>query len=236
MTEPKSKFLKKSPIFFVIPCFLCIFAFTKDETLRTINLKPVEKESEQKQDELYLSLLKDGDKDAFNAIFHRYYKPLCIYAYRFVTFEDVEEIVQDIFLWLWQNHETLFIHTNLSAFLYKSVHLKCLTKVAQNTAKKRRETLYWEKYIKDTYSDVSNYQMEELIKDIHAAINRLPDKYREAFVLHRFHDYTYKDIAEKLNISPKTVDYRIQKALALLREDLKEYFPLLFLPYFQHFL
>lgn len=196
----------------------------------------MEKLLEQKQDELYLSLLRNGDKDAFNAIFHKYYKPLCIYAYQFVSFEDVEEIVQDLFIWIWQNHETLFIHTSLSAFLHKSIHLKCLTKIEQNSAKKRRETIYWEKYFKDSYTNISNYQTEELIKSIHEAINRLPDKYREAFVLHRFQDCTYKEIAEKLNISSKTVDYRIQKALSMLREDLKEYFPLLFLPYIQHFL
>ncbi len=196
----------------------------------------MEKNGHLKQDELNLSLLRNGDKEAFNAIFHKYYKPLCVYAYQFVTFEDVEEIVQDLFLWIWQNREALFIHTSLSAFLYKSVHLKCLTRIEQNSAKRRRENLYWKKYIQDDYTETSPYQVEELVKNIHEAINQLPDKYREAFVLHRFHDCTYKEIAIKLNISAKTVDYRIQKALVLLRKDLKDYFPVLFLPCFQHLL
>lgn len=64
---------------------------------------------------------------------------------------------------------------------------------------------------------------------IHLAIEKLPENYREAFVLHRFKDKSYKEIASQLNVSTKTVDYRIQQALKLLREDLKDYFPLLLL-------
>lgn len=181
------------------------------------------------EDSFYLSRLMDGDKEAFNALFHKYYRSLCLYAYQFVTFEDVEEIVGDVLLWLWEHHDTLLIHTSLSSFLYKSVRLKCLTRIEQNQAQKRRETLYWEKVSEDVCTELSDCPEEELLKRIHDAIDRLPEKYREAFVLHRFHDCTYKEIAERLNVSPKTVDYRIRQALILLREDLKDYFPALLL-------
>lgn len=181
------------------------------------------------QDIELLSLLQEGDKRAFSAIFHKYYKPLCDYAYQFVSFEDVEEIVQDIMLWLWQNHDTLFIRTSLHSYLYKAVHLRCLTRIEQNLAKQRMESRYKERIGEIQYLLPEEYQTEELVNRIHQAIDRLPDKFRQAFVMHRFEDCSYKEIAEKLNVSPKTVDYRIQQALKLLREDLREYFPILLL-------
>ena len=183
-------------------------------------------ESFIEHEKYYLSRLIDGDKNAFNFIFHRYYQPLCLYAYQFVTFEDVEEIVQDVLLWLWEHHDTLFFHTSLSAFLYKAVHLKCLTKIEQNSAKRRREYLYAEMISENRCTELADYPIENLLEMIQIAIGRLPDKYREAFVLHRFHDCTYQEIAEKLNVSPKTVDYRIGKALKILREEFKDYFPI----------
>ena len=69
--------------------------------------------------------------------------------------------------------------------------------------------------------EVDIYQINELSKHIQRAINELPPTYREAFIMHRFQNLSYKEAAELLNVSPKTVDYRIQQALKLLREDLK---------------
>lgn len=189
----------------------------------------MERGTSTQQDIELLSLLQEGDKRAFSAIFHKYYKPLCDYAYQFVSFEDVEEIVQDIMLWLWQNHDTLFIRTSLHSYLYKAVHLRCLTRIEQNLAKQRMESRYKERIGEIQYLLPEEYQTEELVNRIHQAIDRLPDKFRQAFVMHRFEDCSYKEIAEKLNVSPKTVDYRIQQALKLLREDLREYFPILLL-------
>ena len=195
----------------------------------------MENESFMEHESYYLSRLVDGDKKAFNFIFHRYYQPLCLYAYQYVTFEDVEEIVQDVLLWLCEHHDTLFFHTSLSAFLYKAVRLKCLTKIGQNSAKRRRENLYAEMISEDRCTELVDCQVESLLEMIQMAINRLPEKYKEAFVLHRFHDCTYQEIAEKLNVSPKTVDYRIRQALKILREEFKDYFPIYLLLYSHHF-
>ena len=69
--------------------------------------------------------------------------------------------------------------------------------------------------------------VEELTRNIEAALARLPESYREAFEMNRFQNMTYNEIAQKLNVSSKTVDYRIQQALKLLRVELKDYLPLL---------
>ena len=75
--------------------------------------------------------------------------------------------------------------------------------------------------------DMDFYQIKELTKRIEDAVAALPESYRQAFVMHRFRDMSYKEIAETLEVSPKTVDYRIQQALKQLRIDLKDYLPLL---------
>lgn len=76
-------------------------------------------------------------------------------------------------------------------------------------------------------TDINYYQVEQLTQKIEEAIQKLPDSYREAFIMHRFNDLTYKEIAIRLNVSSKTVDYRIQQALKQLRIDLKDYLPLI---------
>lgn len=173
-----------------------------------------------------LSQLREGDITAFNSLFKTYYKPLCAYAHRFVEREDLEEIVQDLFLWIWNNHKNLNIHSSLSSYLFRAIHARCLNKIAQNEVKQRIETIYWKNntYSEDTFE---NLQLNELTQRIHEAINRLPKSYRQAFILHRFKDKSYKEIAEELVVSPKTIDYRIQKATKLLREDLRDYLPLM---------
>ena len=82
--------------------------------------------------------------------------------------------------------------------------------------------------LKRTLHDgIKYYQIEELAKRIEDAVAALPESYREAFVMHRFRDMSYKEIAETLGVSHKTIDFRIQQALKQLRVDLKDYLPLL---------
>ena len=71
------------------------------------------------------------------------------------------------------------------------------------------------------------YQIEELTKRIKNAVEALPLSYREAFIMHRFQQMSYKEIALALDVSPKTIDYRIQKALMQLRIELEDYLPIL---------
>lgn len=79
----------------------------------------------------------------------------------------------------------------------------------------------------ELFEDPDFYIIDELTQKIEKAILNLPESYRIAFEMHRFQNKTYQEIAEELNISSKTVDYRIQQALKQLRKELKDYLPLL---------
>lgn len=184
------------------------------------------KEVHLSESNFLLSAIQRGDQKAFDALFRRYYPALCAYDHRFVDLEDAEEIVQDSLLWIWENRENLFIETSLSSYLFKMIYRKALNKLAHIDATQRADTRFYEE-MQEMLQDTDLYQVEELTQRIKDAIATLPESYREAFVMHRFRDMSYKEIAEILGVSPKTVDYRIQQALKQLRVDLKDYLPLL---------
>ena len=180
----------------------------------------------QSDNDFLLSAVQRGDQKAFDTLFRRYYPMLCAYGHRFVDLEDAEEIVEDSLLWIWENRETLVIESSLNSYLFKMVYRRALNKLAHIDATQRADTRFYEE-MQEMLQDTDYYQIEELAKRIEDAVAALPESYREAFVMHRFRDMSYKEIAETLGVSPKTIDYRIQQALKQLRVDLKDYLPLL---------
>lgn len=178
------------------------------------------------EDDLLLSSIQRGEQKSFDSMFRKYYPILCAYGHRFVDLEDAEEIVQDSLLWIWENRDTFIIETSLSAYLFKMVYRRALNKLAYIDATQRANTRFYEE-MQEILQDTDYYQIEELTRRIKDAVATLPESYREAFIMHRFSDMSYKEIAEVLGVSTKTVDYRIQQALKLLRIELKDYLPLL---------
>ena len=166
------------------------------------------------EDMALLSSLRKGEQQAFDSLFRKYYPMLCAYARRFVELEDAEEIVQEIMLWIWEKHSELIIESSLSQYLFKMTYHRALNLIAKKEIINRAEAVFYTKN-QEMPEDVNYYQ-----------IAALPESYQTAFIMHRFKGMSYKDIAVTYNVSPKTIDYRIQQALKLLREDLKDYLPL----------
>lgn len=181
---------------------------------------------QQTSDQFLFSAVQQSNKKAYGVLFRRYYPMLCAYTSRFVELEDAEEIVQDVMLWLWENRETTIIETSLSQYLFKTVYHRAINRMTQIQAQHRADTLFYKK-MHEMLQDTNFYQLEELSRQIKTAIDSLPSSYRESFIMHRFQNKSYKEIAADLGISHKTVDYRIQQALKLLRIKLKDYLPLL---------
>ena len=183
----------------------------------------------QTTDERFLlSAIQNGDLKAYGILFRRYYPMLCAYATRVVELKDAEEIVQDVMLWLWETRQTQTFETSLSQYLFRTVYHRAINQIVRHQSQLRADTLFYEN-MQEMLQDTDFYQLEELQKRIKEAVEALPPTYREAFVMHRFENKSYKDIAEILQVSPKTVDYRIQQALKQLRITLKDYLPLILL-------
>lgn len=180
------------------------------------------------EERFLLSAMQRGDLKAYGVLFRRYYPMLCAYATKFVELKDAEEIVQDVMLWLWENRETQTFETSLSQYLFKTVYHRAINLIVRHQSQLRADTLFYEN-MQEMLQDTDFYQLEELQKKIREAVDALPPTYREAFVMHRFDNKSYKEIAEILQVSQKTVDYRIQQALKQLRIMLKDYLPLILL-------
>ena len=172
----------------------------------------------------FISKLRKGDEDAFNCIFYTYYKGFVLYANKFLKDMDkAEEAVQGIFVKLWSEREKIKITTSLKTYLQKSVQNKCLDilkhkKIVQD---------YADKTANNPGSQSGNNEdlilYTELKEKIEYSINNLPENCREIFKMSRYGGLKYTEIAQKLDISVKTVEAQIGKALKKLRDDLKEY-------------
>jgi len=160
----------------------------------------------------------------FENVFKTHYSNLCMAAMRVVDDSDAaEDIVQDLFMHLWNNRETITVQSNLSSYLFVAARnraIRYIQKHRQNNIRQIDST--HERQIAGgnaTDDEITNYELEIKIKE---AIENLPPKCREVFILSRFENKKYKEIAEILDISIKTVENQMGKALRMLREYLEK--------------
>ena len=173
---------------------------------------------------LLIEKLKSGDPDSFSDIFSAYYKDLVFFAYSFThDLSSAEDIVQDTFVKLWEDHENLNVTVSLKSILLKTIQNKCIDWHRHKKIVNNHST-----YIIDNSPlyeyDTDNYVLRsELEESIEKAIVNLPEKFKEAFEMNRFEGLKYQEIATKLNVSVRTVEVRISKALGLLRKGLIDF-------------
>lgn len=151
---------------------------------------------------------------------------MCAYACQWVSLEDAENVVQDIMLWLWQNRATLHIEGPIRSYLFTATRNRCLTFINRGQVRQRIvNSLH--KDLSEQFENPDFYVLEDLVARLEKALDSLPETYRQAFVMHRFNNKSYKDIASEMGISQKTVEYRISQAIRQLRVELKDFLPLL---------
>ena len=167
-----------------------------------------------------------GNERAFDTVFLRYYPALCAYARQFLNAEDARDIVQNLMVWLWENHEMLVIESTLRSYLFSAVRNSCLTELHKKEIRRKAHHQIHQK-LQHLFDDPDFYVADELATKIEAAVEALPETYRDAFVKNRFEQKTYNEIARELGVSAKTVDYRISQALKQLRVALRDYLPIL---------
>jgi RNA polymerase sigma-70 factor, ECF subfamily len=174
---------------------------------------------------MYLAL-KDGKETAFEMIFETFYKPLCVYAYSFLNDKDeAEEVVQATFISIWEKRSAIEIQTSFKSYLYRMVRNSCLNVIKHEKIKKEHvayEMATGESSHESVSQAVTSSELEGRIYD---AMKTLPEQCRLVFQLSRFEELKYAEIATQLNISVKTVENHMGKALKLMREHLKDYLP-----------
>lgn len=170
--------------------------------------------------------LKEKDVESFEKVFKQYYPELCGFAIKYVENKDVaEELVQALFCGLWEKLDSLEVQTNLKSYLYTGVRNAAFNYFKHQKVKDKFEA-YSLQHPTAYESGVDVLEVKELQQKIHSAMDLLPEKCRQVFELSRLQNKKYREIAEELDISIKTVEIHMGKALKILRKALGSYLPL----------
>ncbi len=173
----------------------------------------------------------DGDKRAFRYFFDKYYRELCNFVNLYLKDEALaEEVVQDIFVYFWENKQKIKIHSSVKAYLFGASKFKSL-----NVLRSQKKNISWQAEFSDSDGGIDEIPMEEYADAsefrtiLEEAIQKLPEKCRAIFLLSKRMDMSNKQIAEELGVSVKTVENQITIELRKLREALEPHREKIFL-------
>ena len=171
-------------------------------------------------------------KEDFEKLYKLYYPKMFAFAKNYVPAnEDAENIVQDVFLILWERKEEIEISFTLTTYLFTLVKNRCLNflrhkLIEEEYNSQMKEELGFKLYALETFN--YSYQSEEELQEvIRRALDTLPERCREVFINSRIEGLKYKEISDELGISVNTVENQMVTALKKLRVALKDYVPLL---------
>ena len=180
------------------------------------------------------TLLAQKDEAAFEQVFKTHFKRLHAYAFTILRDEvEAEEIVQQVFFKLWERNENLSLSGSVSSYLYRAVHNESLNYIKHQKVRSNHQLHVAYSMKNEVEHPAKKVMAGELEKKIHTALNELPEQCRTIFQMSRFDELKYREIADKLDISVKTVENQMGKALKLLREKLVDF--LIFILLFIHF-
>lgn len=182
--------------------------------------------------------IKSGNKSAFENLYRFFYPKLSYFSNQYLLDVDAaNSVAQDVFTELWEKRSTLHEDTNIQAWIFTVTKNKSLKLISKEKTKQKYTDYIRARQLEINYKsltdfDTSNFLFEELQNKIKTALSKLSPPVREVFEKSRFEDKKNREIAEELGISVKTVEAHVSKALKLLRTELKEYLPLLYILFF----
>lgn len=162
------------------------------------------------------------DEKQFETLFKSYFQALTAFAYQYLNDSiQSEETVQEVFTQLWQKADQIEIRSNIKSYLYGAVRNSCLNQLKHNKVIQAHEESVRFHGEEGTAHDF--LELEELQSKIKYALDELPEKCRQIFEMSRFEEKKYKEIAEELNLSIKTVETQMGRALKVMRNVLGTY-------------
>jgi RNA polymerase sigma-70 factor, ECF subfamily len=175
-------------------------------------------------DTFIIRRLRKNETKAYELIFHKYYNVLLSYCIKFIkNREEAKEIVNDTFVKLWENRANIKDVSSLKPYLFQIVHNLSINHLKRSL---RRTTIVLESFDLDNVEFAYNEYFpegDEIMEILINAISKLPLERRKVFILSRFKDLKYSEIAGKLGISIKTVETQISRSLSFIRNELSKY-------------
>ncbi len=174
-------------------------------------------------------ILEKDWQASFEQVFKEHFKGLHAYAYS-VLKDDImaEEMVQNVFYKLWEKKGQIEVNQSMTAYLYRSVYNESLNYLKHLKVRAAHQS-YAKRQPQDSNNAAEQIKLKDLQQKLDKALSELPEQCRTVFQMSRFEELKYQEIAVRLNISVKTVENHMGKALRLLREKLADFLPVLLL-------
>lgn len=176
-----------------------------------------------------ISILENRKEQAFKQLYEEYYAPFCLYAKRFIDDKDTrEDIVSDVFTTLWDKLDTFELTSDTAlGYIKMCVRNNCLNFLKhQQYEWSYAENIQQKAPLYESEPD-SVYSLDELYRMLYETLNKLPENYRTVFTKSFFEGKTHIEIAEEMNLSVKSINRYKAKTMELLRNELKDYLPLI---------
>ena len=177
----------------------------------------------------WLSAIREGDEAAFKLLFNRYYFSLTRFAWRYTKSEAIaEELVQDLFTEIWEQRQTWTVYGRLRPFLYRVMKEKSLNYLKHIKVKQTYDVRWMEHWVESIIlpeEEDKEEQMQLFRQALIRAIEDLPPRCKMIYKLHKYDGLTYQEIAEVMDISKKTVESQMTRAIKLLRKRLTHGMP-----------
>ena len=174
-------------------------------------------------DEMLLLYLRSGDQEAFREIYGRYWKKLYAMTRRKIqSLDAVEEVVQNIFLRLWEHHDTLRVQC-LEAYLVTAARYETINYIKSKLVQEKYALHAQLQFNEATYTTDEELDLKDLMNAVEQQLNELPEKTRQIFRLNRLQHQSVKEISSQLNIPERTIEYHLSQAIKVLRIHLSDY-------------
>lgn len=179
----------------------------------------------ERSDIILFKQIQANDRLALNTLFAQYYDKLCRFANTYLRHAaEAEEVVADVFVYLWKNRHQLTIEKNLNAYLYIAVkHAALAVLKKQQPLYEDIDDILLQTDFADSTTPEQSLVHKELQQHIDLAIGALPHRCKQVFMMSRFDNLTYREISKILDISENTVENHLVKALGHLRKALRQY-------------
>ena len=173
------------------------------------------------EDKQLVKSLKKGDLHAYDSLFQKYSKKLLYFTLGYVnTKEDAEEIVQEVFMIIWRNHKQLKEQQSFNSYLFTIAYNAIRKYYRKKGREKKHLDIFLSNYDENDLKTISQIEYKDLTERLEKIIETFPERRKEVFKLSREKHLTNQEIAEKLNITKKTVENHITDSLKILRQKL----------------
>ena len=178
---------------------------------------------QERTDTELLDLLRDDDEQAFRELYDRYWYKMYVVAHRKLRRKEVaEELAQELFVMLWQKRDSLRI-LNLPAFLGITLKNLMVDYIRRNILEEHYLDQLRQFFPVETFTTTETVQLNELTEAIQNTLAQLPEKTREVFILRRFEQLSIREIAQRLELSEKAIEYHLSRSTTFLRQNLRDF-------------